>query len=197
MLFDEQAWLKQFPAFFEDGAPARKRFSSYPEAERNKFVTAIIVTMGAFYGGTHHFLPKDKTAASGEAEAANQVRNIILPVWRHGLSDCSVAQILSGLFLVIGGKTEHIEFPPASVMKFGAICRASRPAYHDVVQNPTTAPRLGWDKEAAEKKTAAIQKSAMIRILQTLKEANLQNAKDRRSHSGNYGSSQAQVRGAG
>jgi hypothetical protein len=197
MLFDQSAWLKQFPGFFEDGNPARKRFSSYAEVECNKFITALIVTMGAFYGGTHHFLPKDKTAAANESEIANQVRNFVLPAWRHGLSDCSVSQILAALFLVIGGKTEHIDFPPASVLKFKAICTASRPAYHDVVQNPTEAPRLGWDKEAAQKKTAAIQKSAMIRILQTLKESNLQNAKDRRTYSGNYGAAQAQVRGAG
>ncbi len=196
-LFSKQDWLKRFPEFFFNGSPAIKPFGSYQEQDRNRFLMALIGTMSLVYKGLHHFLPVNNASSLSEQEIKDQVKNAVLPAWGHALADCSVAQILSGLFLVVGGRTEYVEFPPSTVLKFRAICMGHRPAFHDVVKAPTTAPQLGWDKEAAEKKTAAIQKSAMIRILQTLKEASLQNAKDKRGYSVNYGASQSQAGGAG
>lgn len=181
-LFDQQDWLKHFPGFFENGQPALKQFSTFQEPDRNRFLMAVIATMSVIYKGLHHFLPHTNAASLSEQEVTKQVKTMVIPAWRHGLADCSVAQILSGLFLVIGGRTEYIEFPPSAVLKFKAVCMAHRPAYHDVVRKPSNAPQLGWDKEAAEKKTAAIQKAAMIRMVRSLKEANLQNAKDRRNY---------------
>lgn len=165
-LFSKQDWLKRFPEFFYNGSPAIKAFGSYQEQDKHRFLMALIGTMSLVYRGLHHFLPVNNASSLSEQEIKEQVKNAVLPAWCHALADCSVAQILSGLFLVVGGRTEYVEFPPSTVLKFRAICMGHRPAFHDVVQNPTTAPQLGWDKEAAEKRKEMSARHGIIRLAQ-------------------------------
>lgn len=181
-LFDRDSWAKAFPDFFQNGQPSIKSFGSFDEQSRNRFLMSIIGTMGVAYKGLGHFLP-NATQADGNLQ--EQVRTQVLPAWRYALNDCSVAQLITGLFLVIGGKTEYIEFPPTTAIKFRAVCMAHRPAYHDVPATPAppSAPKLTWDAETAKMKSRAIQKAAMIRMVAIIKEANLQHARDKRGNS--------------
>ena len=165
-LFDQDDWLVSFPEFFENGQPVYKGFGTYEKPQRLKFLMGLLGTMSIIYKGLHHFLPNNGAASLSEQEIANQIRSAVLPAWDHVLKGCSVAQILAGLFLVIGGKTTYTRFPPSAPLEFKEVCTAHRPAYHDVVQKVSTAPQLGFDKEAAERRKLLNAKNAIIRVSQ-------------------------------
>jgi len=161
-LFSIEDVQKYFPGFIEAGKPSLKRFETFPESDRNKLLLSIIGTMAMMYNGLHYFIPN--STGLGEEELKKQLASQVLPAWRHGLSGCSVSQIVSGLFLVTGGRTEYVEFPPSSVLKFRAICTSHQPGYHDTIPAPSNSARIGWDKEEAQKRVSQSARHAMIRM---------------------------------
>jgi flagellar hook-associated protein FlgK len=45
-------------------------------------------------------------------------------IWRSGLCDLNVKQILDGLYLVLTGNTEYQKYPPSSPMAFYSVCKS-------------------------------------------------------------------------
>ncbi len=166
-LFNETGWKSSNPQFFENDRPTIKPLSSFAKELQGKLIVDLIETMGLFYGGIHHFLPQGMTAYGADVNA--QFKNLVIPAWRSGLGSCSIAQILSTLFLVLEGKTPYVDFPPSTVIKFKALCGTFRPGYHDLVPAaPPEAPKLGYDKEKSDRYRAAVVKSAYVRSVREM-----------------------------
>ncbi len=165
-LFSKQEWVDKYPQFFMEGNPVSQALGTYSLENQTLMISELLDTLSVFYGGFNAFFGEQRP----KSELVSHLTSTIFPAWRFGLSRCSVAQIITGLFLVMEGKTKYVDFAPNTVLKFNSVCTEFRPAFHDVVTPaPSTAPRLGWDPEQARKKTEAIQKAAMIRIAQMLK----------------------------
>jgi hypothetical protein len=89
----------------------------FEDEDQEVVVLYVLRTLAKFFGGFYHFWNSDND------------KEMILEGWKLGINDLSPRQIFAGLYEIVCGETQFIDYPPRSVLAFKNICLHSRIHY--------------------------------------------------------------------
>ncbi|MFI4954523.1 MAG: hypothetical protein ACHP9Y_01270 [Gammaproteobacteria bacterium] len=155
-LFDRLPELKDEP--FCDMLFTSSRLDSYELNTRTWVIEFVLLKMGSSYG---------KLQLYGETD---QEQTNIRDSWISGLCDLTFSGIMNGLYAIIAGRTEYVDFPPTSVVAYHKVCREHRNADRIAEKlpplNPINFSRLSSDPETAKKRSKSIARIHMYLLQQ-------------------------------
>lgn len=184
--FKKIPWIYEMPEVFSNGVLFTKRLDELSEDAQKELVYMVVSTLGEYFGQIPvHYVEISKEEPLYSDKFTKSLSNM-LPTWLSGLCDVSVAQIIYALLDILNLRTEYQKWPPKSVMEFHAVCKISRPAYHDVPKAPTNVLRIEYDKESARAKTEEIAAKCLKEIFQKLGR-NYEKVREQKIANGIYG----------
>ncbi len=187
MQFKKIAWVYEMPEVYSNGNLSTNRLEQFSEEVQKKLVVYVVNTLARYFGGMHHYVDGLSLSDPDYENKCEIALNRILPIWLSGLCDVSAGQIVSGLLDILNLKTEYQKWPPKNVIEFHAVCKIPRPAYHDRPMEPSNAPRLDWDKDAARERTVKTAHECLIQIYKQLKGKDYLVVHEQRRKEGIYG----------
>lgn len=153
-LYDRLPELENEP--YCDMLLTSSRLDSYDLTTREDAIDYVFLKMGTTYGKISLFGETDKEQRDIRAS------------WISALCDLTFSSIMNGLYAVVAGRTEYVDFPPTSAVAFHKICREHRNA--DRIPNklpPLSSinfPQLGYDEAKAKKRSESIARIHMFLI---------------------------------
>jgi hypothetical protein len=185
--FRKISWVYEIPEVYLNGNLCASRLEQLSEDVQKRLVLSVVTTLARYFGGMHHYVDGLSLADAEYENKCKLALNRILPVWLSGLCDVSASQIIHGLLDILNLKTEYQKWPPKSVIEFHAVCKMTRPAYHDRPRDPSNAPQLEWDKKAARQKTVKTAHECLIKIYRQLKGKDYLEVHEQKKKDGVYG----------
>lgn len=173
-------WVYEMSFIFQNNAVSGARLDCLADDEQKEFVYAVISTLSQYFAQIPNHNADISKADCNYSEKFVESLSNTLPVWLNGLCDLSVTQVINGLMDILNLKTEYQKWPPKSVMEFYAVCKKSRPAYHDIKKSNSLL-EIGFDDTKLRKKSESVAEKSMVEIFKMLGKdyAKIKDARDR------------------
>jgi hypothetical protein len=79
-------------------------------------------------------------------------------LWRSGLCDLTFPGIISGLYAIVTGKTDCIEWPPTNPIAFHKISKQQVSYHVQMDKDLSCYDKIAWDRDSAKKRSDSLRK---------------------------------------
>lgn len=160
-------WVYEMSFIFQNNSISEVRLDCLAKDEQKELIYAVISTLSQYFAQIPNHNADVSRADCNYSEKFVESLSNTLPVWLNGLCDLSATQIINGLMDILNLKTEYQKWPPKSVMEFYAVCKKSRPAYHDIKKSNGLL-EIGFDDTNLRKKSENVAENHLSAIFKML-----------------------------